>query len=157
MRDLREETSASEDKPFVQRPEGFYQQIRRAQDAPLCHVQTLSVEDVQAAAKSQEMLHLQMLDEIETGPQGGPHHTPNDDIDDMLARHYDAEIPLLQRSQATAAQGPRMLVDVNMATSFTELGRLAASEYTLNSLQTRALQLVCRFLDKHSADPESAG
>ncbi|RSL75840.1 hypothetical protein CEP52_017823, partial [Fusarium oligoseptatum] len=69
MRDLLEETSAEEDKPFMQRPDSFYQQIRRAQDAPLCHLQTLSVEDVQAAAKAQEMLHLQMLDEIETGPQ----------------------------------------------------------------------------------------
>ncbi|KAJ3509146.1 hypothetical protein NM208_g15708 [Fusarium decemcellulare] len=121
-------------------------------------MQTLSVEDVQAAAKAQEMLHLQMLDEIETGPQCDRHHTPNDDIDDMLARHYDAAtIPLPQRSRATVAPGPRMLVDVDMATSFTELGRIAASEYTLNSLQTRALQLVCRFLDKHSADPNSAG
>ncbi|KAH8743149.1 hypothetical protein F5883DRAFT_477354, partial [Diaporthe sp. PMI_573] len=157
MRDLLEETSASDDKPFMQRPEGFYQQIRRAQDAPLCHVQTLSVEDVQAAAKAQEMLHLQMLDEIETGPQGGRHHTPNDDIDDMLARNYDTEIPLPRRSQGPVAQGPRMLVDVNMATSFAGLGRLAASNYTLNSLQTMALQLVCRFLDRYSADPDSAG
>ncbi|KAG5759526.1 hypothetical protein H9Q72_012350 [Fusarium xylarioides] len=140
MRDLLEETSASEGKPFVQRSGSFYQQIRRAQSAPLCHMQTLSVEDVQAAAKAQEMLHLQMLDQIETGPQGTQPHKPNDDTDDMLARHYDA----------TTIPSPQ-------GTSFTELGRTAASDYTLNSLQTRALQLVCRFLDKHSADPGSAG
>ncbi|KJZ68027.1 hypothetical protein HIM_12582 [Hirsutella minnesotensis 3608] len=156
IRDLREETLASEDKPFMQCSEGFYQQIRRAQDAPLCHTRTLSVEDVQAAAKAQELLHLRMLDEIETGPQGSPHHAPNADIDDVLARHYDAELPLPHRSQGTAMHGPRMLVNVNMATSFTELGHLAASEYTLNPLQTRALQLVCRFLDTYSADPDSA-
>ncbi|CAI6091538.1 unnamed protein product [Clonostachys chloroleuca] len=52
VRDLLEEISAEEEKPFMQRPDSFYKQIRRAQDAPLCHVQTLSVEDVQAAVKA---------------------------------------------------------------------------------------------------------
>ncbi|XP_044715976.1 PIF1-like helicase domain-containing protein [Hirsutella rhossiliensis] len=100
----------------------------------------LSVDDVQAAAKAQELLHLQMLDEIETGPQGSRHHAPNADVDDVLARHYDAEVPLPHRTQGTAIQG-----------------HLATSEYSLNPLQTRALQLVCRFLDTHSAHPDSAG
>ncbi|KAJ6436458.1 L-fucose-proton symporter [Purpureocillium lavendulum] len=158
IRDLREEYSALGDNPFLQRPEGFYRQIRRAQGAPLCQCETLSVEDVQAAAKAQEMLHLRMLDEMETGPQGGTRHSPNADIDDMLAQHYDTDIPLLHRgSQDIVTQGPRMLVDIDMASCFTELGRLAASQHTLNSLQTMALQLVCRFLDKSSADPDRAG
>ncbi|KAH7012614.1 uncharacterized protein B0I36DRAFT_205790, partial [Microdochium trichocladiopsis] len=34
---------------------------------------------------------------------------------------------------------------------------LAASEYMLNELQNMALQLVCRFLDKYAANPDSAG
>jgi hypothetical protein len=117
------------------------------------------VEDVQAVAKAQEMLHLRMLDEIETGPQGGAQTTPNADMDDVLARNYDTEIqiPLLHRSSDTDAQGPRMLVDVDKISSFTELGRVSAQNYTLNTLQTLALQLVCRFLDRYATDPDSAG
>ena len=50
-----------------------------------------------------------------------------------------------------------MLVDVRPIVSFVELGRQAASNYTLNYLQNMALQLVCRFLDKYTADSDSAG
>uniref|UniRef100_A0A8H7NHY1 ATP-dependent DNA helicase n=1 Tax=Bionectria ochroleuca TaxID=29856 RepID=A0A8H7NHY1_BIOOC len=105
------------------------------------------------------MLHLRMLDEIETGPQGGAQTTPNADMDDVLARNYDTEIqiPLLHRSSDTDAQGPRMLVDVDKISSFTELGRVSAQNYTLNTLQTLALQLVCGFLDRYATDPDSAG
>ncbi|XP_044718870.1 PIF1-like helicase domain-containing protein [Hirsutella rhossiliensis] len=54
-------------------------------------------------------------------------------------------------------QGPRMLVDVSPVTSFVEMGRTTAASFTLNYLQTMALQLVCVFLDKYTADPDSAG
>lgn len=50
-----------------------------------------------------------------------------------------------------------MFVDVGPTRGFVELGLLAASSYTLNHLQSMALQLVCRFLDKYIANPDSAG
>lgn len=53
-------------------------------------------------------------------------------------------------------RGPRILVDVNHTTGFAELGRLTVLGFTLNSLQTIALQLVYKFLDKYSANPDSA-
>jgi hypothetical protein len=146
-----------ERRPFVQYPDGFYQQIRYSQDAPLYRYQAFSVEDVQAAAKAQEMLHLRILDEIETGPQGGAQPTPNADIDDVLARNYDMEMPLMLRSRDTVVQDARMLVEIDRATGFVELGRLSVSNLTLNTLQTMALQLVYRFLGRYSADPDSAG
>ncbi|KAH7012016.1 hypothetical protein B0J12DRAFT_747323 [Macrophomina phaseolina] len=157
IRDLRQENPAEEGRPFVQRHENFYQQIRQRQDSPLFQYPTLSREDVQAAAKAQDMLHLRMLDEIESGPQSAAHSTGEADIDDMLARHYDTEIPLPRQGQDPVVQGPQILVDISPATSFVESGRLAASNCTLNYLQGMALQLVCRFLDKYTADPDSAG
>ncbi|KAH7109374.1 hypothetical protein B0J13DRAFT_490134, partial [Dactylonectria estremocensis] len=156
-RDLCEENPAEEDRSFIQRHEGFYQQIRRNQDSPLCQYPSLSGDDVQAAAKAQNMLHLRMLDEIEGCSQGAVHSTGNADIDDVLARHYDAEIPFPAQGQDSAMDMPRILVDVSSTTGFVELGRLAASNYTLNYLQSMALQLVCSFLDKYTADPDSAG
>jgi hypothetical protein len=43
-----------------------------------------------------------------------------------------------------------------LLTGFTELGRIAASNFTFNSLQTMALQLVCGFLDRYVTDSDSA-
>ncbi|KAH6883841.1 hypothetical protein B0T10DRAFT_376515, partial [Thelonectria olida] len=51
----------------------------------------------------------------------------------------------------------RMFVEVGPTRGFAELGLLAASSYTLNDLQSMALQLVCRFLGKYIANPDSAG
>ncbi|KAH6955959.1 PIF1-like helicase-domain-containing protein [Ilyonectria sp. MPI-CAGE-AT-0026] len=157
VRDLRHENPAEEQRPFVQRHQDFYQQIRRSQDSALSQYPTLSHEDVQAAAKAQGMLHLRMLDEIETGSQGAAPGTSNDDLDDILVRHCDTDIAMPRQRLEPVERGPRILVDVNHATGFAELGRLAASGFTLNPLQTMALQLVCEFLDKYSADPDSAG
>ena len=157
VRDLCQENSADEGRPFVQRHEGFYQQIRRTQDGALFQYPTLCGEDVQAAAKAQDMLHLRMLDEIEGGSQGAIHSTGNADTDDILAQQFDGEIPFPRQGQDSAVDVPRILIDVSSATGFTELGHLAASAYTLNYLQSMALQLVCSFLDKCTADPDSAG
>lgn len=49
-----------------------------------------------------------------------------------------------------------MVVDTAPVGGFIELGRIAASNYTLNHLQTMALQLVCSFLDRYTACPDSA-
>ncbi|KAJ3552042.1 hypothetical protein NPX13_g11212 [Xylaria arbuscula] len=157
IRDLYQDNPVEEGLAFVQRHKGFYQQIRRNQDSPLCQYPTLSGENVQAAAKAQDMLHLRMLDEIESGPQGAAHLISTTDTDDLLARHYDTEIPIPLRGQDLVVQGPRIVVDVNPATGFTEMGRLATSNYTLNALQNMALQLVCRFLDKYTSNPDSVG
>lgn len=67
VRDLRHENPVEEQRPFVQRYQDFYQQIRRSQDNALSQYPTLSHEDIQAAAKAQGMLHLRILDKIETG------------------------------------------------------------------------------------------
>ena len=155
--DLSQETLAEDGRPLVQRLEGFYQQIRHRQDGPLCQYPSLSREDVQAAAKAQDMLHLRMLDEMESGVQDAAHLTNDGDVDDILARHYETDTPLPRQAQAALTQAPRMLVDVSPTIGFIELGRQAASRCTLNSLQTTALQLVCRFLDKYTADPNTAG
>lgn len=97
-----------------------------------------------------------MLDEIETGPVDARHSTGNADIDDILVRHDDTEIPLPRHSQNPFVQGPQMVVDTAPAGGFIELGRIAAFNYTLNHLQTMALQLVCSFLDRYTAYPDSA-
>jgi len=152
IRDLCQETPADDGGPFVQRHEGFYQQIRHRQDSPLSQYPTLTRENVQAAAKAQDMLHLRMLDEMETGLQDNAHAIDDADVDDILDRYYDTDTPLPHQ-----ARGPRILVDISPSKGFVELGRQAASAYTLNSLQTVALQLVCRFLDKYTADPDAAG
>ena len=157
IRDLSQENPVEDGRPFAQRHEAFYNQIRRRQDGPLCQYPVLSREEVQAAAKAQDMLHLRMLDEIESGSQDPAQPTTNTDIDDTLAQYYDADIPFPRRAQDSPLEGPRMLVDVRPIVSFVELGRQAASNYTLNYLQNMALQLVCRFLDKYTADSDSAG
>ncbi|XP_044715313.1 PIF1-like helicase domain-containing protein [Hirsutella rhossiliensis] len=77
------------------------------------------------------------------------------DIDDTLARYGDG--PCWAPGSDLNERGPRMLVDVSPATSFAEMGHTAAASFTLNYLQTMALQLVCRFLDKYTANPDSAG
>ena len=156
IRDLRQENPAEEGRPFVQRHESFYQELRRIQGGALSQYPTPSLEDVQAVAKAQDLLHLQMLDEIETGPADARHSTDNADIDDILVRHDDTEIPLPRHSQNPVVQGPQMVVDTAPAGGFIELGRIAASNYTLNHLQTMALQLVCSFLDRYTAYPDSA-
>lgn len=48
-----------------------------------------------------------------------------------------------------------MVVDTP-AGGFIELGRIDVSNYTLNHLQTMALQLVCSFVDRYTACPDSA-
>ncbi|KJZ68594.1 hypothetical protein HIM_12014 [Hirsutella minnesotensis 3608] len=89
IRDLCQENPAQEDRPFIQRHDDFYQQIRYRQDSLLSRCPIPSAEDVQAAAKAQDMLHLRMLNEMDGG--------------------------------------------------------------------SMALQLVCRFLDRYIANPDSAG
>ncbi|KAM4064312.1 PIF1-like helicase [Hirsutella rhossiliensis] len=79
------------------------------------------------------------------------------DVDDTLARYGDTESAAALPGSDLNEQGPRMLVDVSPATSFAEMGRTTAASFTLNYLQTMALQLVCLFLDKYTANPDSAG
>lgn len=117
---------------------------------------TPSLEDVQAVAKAQDLPHLQMLDEIETRPADARHSTGNAGIDDILVRHDDTEIPLPRHRQNPVVQGPQMVVDTAPAGGFIELGRIAASNYTLNHLQTMALRLVCSLLDRYTACPDLA-
>ncbi|KAM4063399.1 PIF1 protein [Hirsutella rhossiliensis] len=143
IRDLCQENPLEEGRPLVQRHEGIYEQIRRNQDSPLRQYPTLSGEDVQAAAKAQGMLHLQQLDEIESGFQGVTLPPRSADVDDMLVSHCDVEISFPGHGQDVVAQGPRMFLDINPATGFVEMGHIAATSYTLNYLQTMALQLVC--------------
>ncbi|KAM4058180.1 PIF1-like helicase [Hirsutella rhossiliensis] len=109
-----------------------------------------------AAAKAQQLLHLRMLDDIEGGSQGTMLSADGADIDDTLARYGDTESPAGLPGSDLNERGPRMLVDVSPATSFAEMGHTAAASFTLNYLQTMALQLVCLFLDKYTANPDSA-
>ncbi|KAH0600505.1 hypothetical protein MHUMG1_01502 [Metarhizium humberi] len=99
---------------------------------------------------------LSRRDEIETGPADARHSTGNADIDNILVRHDDTEIPLPRHSQNPVVQGPQMAVDTAPAGGFIGLGRIATSNYTLNHLQTMALQLVCSLLDRYTACPDSA-
>ncbi|KAM4064307.1 ATP-dependent DNA helicase PIF1 [Hirsutella rhossiliensis] len=110
-----------------------------------------------ATAKAQQLLHLRMLDDIEGGSQGTMLSADGADIDDTLARYGDTESPAALPGSDLNERGPRMLVDVSPATSFAEMGHTAAASFTLNYLQTMALQLVCLFLDKYTANPDSAG
>ncbi|KAM4067799.1 PIF1-like helicase [Hirsutella rhossiliensis] len=69
-------------------------------------------------------------------------------------------IPLRQGGRTLLcleAYAYRMLVDVSPVTSFVEMGHTTAASFTLNYLQTMALQLVCVFLDNYAANPDSAG
>jgi hypothetical protein len=157
IRDLCQENPAEERRPFVLRQEGFYQQIRRSQEGALCQYPALSGGDVRVAAKAQDMLHLRMLDEMEGGLQCGITSTGNADIDDLLVRQCDTEVPIPRQYEDPVVQSPRMFVDVGLTKSFVEMGHLAASSYTLNYLQSLALQLVCSFLDRYAANPDSAG
>jgi len=157
IRDLCQENPAEEGLPLVPRHDHFYQQLRHRQDSLLSQCPIPSVEDVQAAAKAQDMLHLRMLDEMEGGLKGGTAPTENVDIEDLLVRQCDPEIPLPRQREDSALPNPRMFVDIGSTRGFVELGLLAASRYTLNDLQRMALQLVCRFLDKFIADPDSSG
>ena len=157
IRDLRQENPVEEGRLFIQRHEAFYQQIRHHQDSVLSQCPIPSVEDVQAAAKAQDMLHLRMLNEMEGRIQSGTTPIGNADIDDLLVRQCDADIPIPRELEYSEVQNPRMCVEVGPTRGFTELGLLAASSHTLNDLQSMALQLVCRFLDKYIANPDSAG
>ncbi|KJZ69247.1 hypothetical protein HIM_11370 [Hirsutella minnesotensis 3608] len=159
IRDLCEENPAEEGQPLVQRQETVYRDIPRNQgDAhALCEPPILSRDDVKAAAKAQDLLHLRMLDDIESGSRGTVLSSTGADIDDRLARYDDAEIIIAHPRSDLNEQGPRMLVDVSPATGFVEMGYTAAATFTLNYLQTMALQLVCTFLDKYTANPDSAG
>ncbi|XP_044714625.1 ATP-dependent DNA helicase PIF1 [Hirsutella rhossiliensis] len=98
-----------------------------------------------------------MLDDIEAGSQRTVLSANGTDIDDTLARYGDMESAAALPGSDLDEQGPRMLVDVSPVTSFVEMGRTTAASFTLNYLQTMALQLVCVFLDKYTADPDSAG
>jgi hypothetical protein len=86
IRDLCQENLAEESRPFVQRHDGFYQQIRYRQDSILSRCPIPSVEDVQAAAKAQDILYLRMLNEMEGGVQGSTTSIGEADIDDLLVR-----------------------------------------------------------------------
>ncbi|KAM4061986.1 ATP-dependent DNA helicase PIF1 [Hirsutella rhossiliensis] len=156
IHDLCEENPAGEEQPFVQRQEDLYRNMPHDQGDALCQL-PISRDDVQAAAKAQQLLHLRMLDDIEGGSQGTMLSADGADIDDTLARYGDTESPAALPGSDLNERGPRMLVDVSPATSFAEMGHTAAASFTLNYLQTMALQLVCLFLDKYTANPDSAG
>ncbi|KAM4061756.1 PIF1-like helicase [Hirsutella rhossiliensis] len=155
IHDLCEENPAGEEQPFVQRQEDLYRNMPHDQGDALCQL-PISRDDVQAAAKAQQLLHLRMLDDIEGGSQGTMLSADGADIDDTLARYGDTESPAALPGSDLNERGPRMLVDVSPATSFAEMGHTAAASFTLNYLQTMALQLVCLFLDKYTANPDSA-
>ncbi|KAM4064305.1 ATP-dependent DNA helicase PIF1 [Hirsutella rhossiliensis] len=156
IRDLCEENPAEEEQPFVLRQDDLYRNIPHDQGDALCQF-PISRDDVQAAAKAQRLLHLRMLDDIEAGSQRTVLSANGTDIDDTLARYGDMESAAALPGSDLDEQGPRMLVDVSPVTSFVEMGRTTAASFTLNYLQTMALQLVCVFLDKYTADPDSAG
>ncbi|KAH8751083.1 hypothetical protein F5883DRAFT_578518, partial [Diaporthe sp. PMI_573] len=128
IRDLCRENPAEEGRPFIQRHDDFYQQIRHHQDSVLSQ-SIPSVEDVQAAAKAQDLLHLRMLNEMEGGIQGGTTSVGNVDIDDLLVRQCDTDIPIPRRLEDSDVQSPRMFVEVGPTRGFAELGLLAASSY----------------------------
>lgn len=157
IRDLCQENPTEESRPFIQRHDDFYQQIRRRQDSLLSQCPAPSAEDVQAAAKAQGMLHLRMLDAIEGSVQGDTTSIGDADIDDLLVRQCDTDVPIPRQLGDSAVQSPRMSVEVGSTRGFVEIGHLAASCYTLNDLQSMALQLMCRFLDKYIANPDSTG
>lgn len=157
IQDLSYENPVEEDRPFVQRHDRFYQQIRHNQNSPLSQCPIPSAQDLQAAAKAQDMLHLRMLDEMEGGLQGRTTSIADADIDDLLVRQCDTEIPIPIQHEYPETQNPRMFVEVGPTRGFEELGLLAVSSYSLNDLQSMALQLLCRFLDKYIANPDSAG
>lgn len=157
IRDLRSGHLEEENQPFIQRRDDFYSQIRQRQDGALSQCLSPSVEDVQAAAKAQDLLHLQMLSEMGGGIQNGITSIGNADIDDLLVRQRDTDISIPRRLEDADVQSSGMFVDIGPTGGFAELGRLAASRFTLNDLQNMALQLVCRFLDKYIANPDSAG
>ncbi|KAM4063877.1 ATP-dependent DNA helicase PIF1 [Hirsutella rhossiliensis] len=141
IRDFCQENPTQEDRPFIQRHYDFYQQIRARQDSLLSRCPIPSAEDVQAAAKAQDMLHLRMLNEMEGGVQGDTTSIGDADTDDLLVRQCDADIPIPRQLEDSAVQRPRMVVEVGSSRGFVELGLLAASSYTLNDLQSMALQL----------------
>ncbi|KAF4967411.1 hypothetical protein FSARC_5035 [Fusarium sarcochroum] len=130
--DLGRDNPVDERRPFIQRHDDFYQQIRHRQQSVLSQCSVSSTDEVQVAAKAQDLLHLQMLNKIE-------------------------DIPIPKQFEAPQATNPRMLVELGPVGGFTELELWAASTYTLNSLQSMALQLVCRFLDKYIDHPDSTG
>jgi len=94
---------------------------------------------------------------MHVGLQEDTYSMTNTDIDDLLSRHCDTEIVPEHLNQGPATQVPRMTIDTGQTFSFVELGHQAAVHYTLNYLQNMALQLICRFLDKHTANPDSTG
>ncbi|KAM5344579.1 hypothetical protein ACJ41O_013114 [Fusarium nematophilum] len=158
IQDFCQENPAEEGRPFIQRHENFYQQIRHHQDSVLAQCPIPSTEDVQAAAKAQDLLHIQMLNEIEGGVMQGDTASINyASIDDLLVRQCDTDIPIPRRLEDSEAQSPRMFVELGPVGGFMELGLRAASTYTLNSLQSMALQLVCQFLDMYIDNPDSSG
>ncbi|XP_044720103.1 uncharacterized protein HRG_06692 [Hirsutella rhossiliensis] len=140
MRDLCEENPAEERQPFVQRQEDLYRNIPPGRGDALCQF-PISRDDVQAAEKAQQLLHLRMLDDIESGSQETLLSTDGADIDDTLARYGDMGPAIAHPGSDLNERGPRMLVDASPATSFADMGLATAATFTLNYLQTMALQL----------------
>ncbi|KAJ3568908.1 hypothetical protein NPX13_g6264 [Xylaria arbuscula] len=157
VRDLCRENPEEEGRSFIPRHNDFYQQIRYRQGGLLSQCPIPSAEDVQAAAKAQDMLHLRILNEMEGGARSNTTLLGDTDIDDLLVRQCDTDVPILRQLEDPSVQSPRMFVSVGSTRGFLELGLLAATTYTLNDLQSMALQLVCQFLDKYIANPDSAG
>lgn len=89
IQDLHSNDLEEVDRPLIQRHDNFYQPIRYRQDGPLSHCLVPSTEDDQAAAKAQDLLHLQVLNEMGERVQGNITSIGNDDIDDLLARQCD--------------------------------------------------------------------
>ncbi|XP_044714658.1 PIF1-like helicase domain-containing protein [Hirsutella rhossiliensis] len=82
-----------------------------------------------------------MLDDIESGSQETLLSTDGADIDDTLARYGDMGPAIAHPGSDLNERGPRMLVDASPATSFADMGLATAATFTLNYLQTMALQL----------------
>ncbi|XP_044714659.1 PIF1-like helicase domain-containing protein [Hirsutella rhossiliensis] len=151
LRNAVQDTDATKDSPVLGGLiHDLCEENPAGEEQPLSNVKRIS-------AKAQQLLHLRMLDDIEGGSQGTMLSADGADIDDTLARYGDTESPAALPGSDLNERGPRMLVDVSPATSFAEMGHTAAASFTLNYLQTMALQLVCLFLDKYTANPDSAG
>ncbi|XP_044714443.1 ATP-dependent DNA helicase PIF1 [Hirsutella rhossiliensis] len=151
LRNAVRDTDATKDSPVLGGLiHDLCEENPAGEEQPLSNVKRIS-------AKAQQLLHLRMLDDIEGGSQGTMLSADGADIDDTLARYGDTESPAALPGSDLNERGPRMLVDVSPATSFAEMGHTAAASFTLNYLQTMALQLVCLFLDKYTANPDSAG
>jgi hypothetical protein len=78
------------------------------------------------------MLHLRVLNEMESGVQGGTTSIGDADMDDLLVRQCDTDIPIPRQLEDSVIQSPRMFIKVGPTKGFVELGLLAASSSSKN-------------------------